>query len=61
MGCALLAWLPWDEAKNRLQLNPRKKRTNKTITVIDQIEKILTQVRKDGFAINDGELAPELY
>lgn len=61
MGRVLLAWLPWKEARKRLQLNPREKHTGRTVTDIDKLKKILTQIRRNGFAVNDGELAPELY
>jgi IclR family pca regulon transcriptional regulator len=61
MGRVLLAWLPMKEARRRLQLNPREKHTGKTVTDVDKLEEILTHVRRRGFAVNDGELAPELY
>lgn len=61
MGRVLLAWLPINEARKRLQLNPREKHTGRTVTDVDKLEEILTHVRRRGFAVNDGELAPELY
>ena len=61
MGRVLLAWLPMNEARKRLQLNPRVKHTGRTVTDVDKLEEILTHVRRRGFAVNDGELAPELY
>ena len=61
MGRVLLAWLPEKEARKRLKLNPREKHTGRTITDIGEIQQILAAVRSKGFAVNDGELAPELY
>ena len=61
MGRVLLAWLPRKEARQRLRLNPLKKQTGLTVTDIDELESILADVRLNGFAVNDGELAPELY
>ncbi len=61
MGRVLLAWLPENEARKRLRLNPREKHTERTVTEIGELESILAAVRRKGFAINDGELAPELY
>ncbi len=61
MGRVLLAWLPAGEARRRLRLNPRDKHTGRTVTDIGELESILADVRRKGFAVNDGELAPELY
>jgi IclR family pca regulon transcriptional regulator len=61
MGRVLLAWLPPEEARKRLSLHPRKKHTDTTITKLDTLLSILKKVRKDGYATNRGELAPELY
>lgn len=61
MGRVLLAWLPENEARKRLRLNPREKHTGRTVTKIGELESILAAVRRKGFAVNDGELAPELY
>jgi IclR family pca regulon transcriptional regulator len=61
MGRVLLAWLPEDEARRRLRLNPRDNHTGRTVTDIGELESILADVRRKGFAVNDGELAPELY
>ncbi len=60
MGRVLLAWLPRNEARQRLRLNPREKHTGRTETDMDKLESILAEVRRNGFAVNDGELAPEL-
>ena len=60
MGRVLLAWLPPEEARNRLMRNPRKKHTGETITKLDALLSILKKVRKDGYATNQGELASEL-
>jgi IclR family pca regulon transcriptional regulator len=61
MGRVLLAGLTRKEARKRLQSTSRKRHTGKTVTDIDKLEAILQEVRERGFAINDGELAPELY
>ncbi len=61
MGRVLLAWLPRKEARQRLRLSPLEKHTGRTETDIHKLESILTEVRRNGFAVNDGELAPELY
>lgn len=60
MGRVLLAWLPWEEARRRLRLNPREKYTGGTVTDLNKLEEILVHVRHRGFAVNNGELAPEL-
>jgi IclR family transcriptional regulator, pca regulon regulatory protein len=60
MGRVLLAWLPLEEARRRLRLNPRKKYTDRTVTGLAKLEKILAHVRRSGYAVNNGELAPEL-
>jgi len=60
MGRVLLAWLPMEEARRRLRCNPREKHTGNTVTDLDQLEAILAHVRRSGFAVNNGELAPEL-
>jgi IclR family pca regulon transcriptional regulator len=56
MGRVLLAALPEDEARRRLQAVDRIARTNKTITDLDELMTELQQVRVAGFAINDQEL-----
>ena len=61
MGRVLLAWLPREEARRRLKLNPREKHTENTTTKLDMLLSILKTVRKQGYATNAGELAPELY
>lgn len=61
MGRVLLAWLPLKNAREILRLSPREKHTERTVTKIKELEAILAKVRMDGFAVNDGELAPELY
>jgi IclR family pca regulon transcriptional regulator len=61
MGRVLLAWLPRNEARKRLELNAREKHTGRTVTDIGELESILADVRRKGFAVNHGELASELY
>ena len=60
MGRVLLAWLPREEARRRLKINPRKKHTAHTVTKLDALLAILKQVRKNGYSVNGGELASEL-
>ena len=60
MGRVLLAWLPMVEARRRLRRNPREKHTGDTVTNLNKLEAILAHVRRSGFAVNNGELAPEL-
>ena len=60
MGRVLLAWLPMEEARRRLKRNPREKHTGDTVTNLNKLEAILAHVRRSGFAVNNGELAPEL-
>ena len=61
MGRVLLGWLPIEEARRRLRLKPRKKFTGSMVTDLDKLEAILVQIRHSGFAVNNGELAHELY
>ncbi len=60
MGRVLLAWLPLDEARKCLNYSQMNKYTERTITDQKRLEEILVQVKKKGFAVNDGELALEL-
>jgi len=60
MGRVLLAWLPVDEARERLRYSHKHKHTERTITDQKKLEDILVQVRKQGFAVNDGEISEEL-
>ncbi len=61
MGRVLLAWLPMKEARKRLKCSHRNNYTRRTVTDLKKLELILSQVKKQGFAVNDGELATELY
>ena len=61
MGRVLLAWLPVEEARAYLGCSQMDKHTERTITDRKKLEQILVQVRKQGFAVNDGELATELF
>lgn len=56
MGRVLLAALPEDEARERLEASDRIKRTEKTLTDIDDLLQELERVRRNGYAINDQEL-----
>ncbi len=60
MGRVLLSGLPEDEAREILTASKREKFTEKTLTDIDAIERVLEKTRREGYALNDGELALEL-
>ena len=60
MGRVLLSGLPEDEAREILSASKREKFTEKTLTDINAIERVLEKTRREGYALNDGELAPEL-
>jgi IclR family pca regulon transcriptional regulator len=61
MGKLLLANLPEEEQRNLLSdLKPRKMGPN-TITSKSGLRADFAHVREEGFAVNDQELAPELY
>lgn len=61
MGRVLLAWLPKEVVHTRLAHSPLKKYTRRTITDQKKLEEILLQVKEQGYAVNDGELAEGLY
>ena len=56
MGRVLLAALPEEEARARIQASPRRTLTGKTVTDIDQIMELLAAARTEGHAIVDQEL-----
>jgi len=61
MGKLLLAFLPEEEQRNLLsEIRPTRMGPN-TITSKSQLRAELENVREEGFAVNDQELAPELY
>lgn len=60
MGRVLLAAQPKDEAQARLQQSERKSLTAKTVTSLESLMSILEDVCCQGYAINNGEMAPEL-
>ncbi len=57
VGKVLLAHLPRDELKKRLGLQTLKRFTHRTITNLESLLNQLAAIRKNGFAISDGELA----
>lgn len=61
MGRVLLAYLPAAEARQLLQSGEKTNFTRQTVTDIDALQQILTQVKRQGYAVNMGELAAELY
>ena len=61
MGRVLLAGLSPEAAAECLRSSRRHKHTRRTVTDLKELEDILRQVRKNGYAVNHGELAAELY
>jgi IclR family transcriptional regulator, pca regulon regulatory protein len=61
MGKLLLATLPEEEQRNLLsEIKPTRMGPN-TITSKSQLRAELENIREESFAVNDQELAPELY
>jgi IclR family transcriptional regulator, pca regulon regulatory protein len=61
MGKLLLAFLPDEEQRHLLsEIKPTRMGPN-TITSKTQLRAELENIREEGFAVNDQELAPELY
>ena len=60
MGRVLLAGLPVEEMRKRLRSAPRDACTTSTVTSVKELETIIRQVRSQGYAVNNGELSPEL-
>ena len=60
MGRVLLSGLSFEEAHDILLKSKREKFTARTLTDIKTIEKLLQKTKKEDYALNDGELAPEL-
>jgi len=56
MGRVLLAALPDEEARRRVEAMPRAPRTGRTVTDADTIMRLLDGIRRDGHAIIDQEL-----
>ena len=56
MGRVLLSALPEKELEFYLQTSKREKLTSRTVYEIDELRKIIMQVRKQGWAINEQEL-----
>ncbi len=61
LGKVLLAYLPKEEQRERLAEMQLTKRGPNTITSRKALRDELDQVVEAGFAVNDEELAPELY
>jgi IclR family pca regulon transcriptional regulator len=61
MGKLLLAHLPEEEQRHLLAELKLVKLGPNTITSKSGLRSELEHVREEGFAVNDGELAPELY
>ncbi|MBN2333850.1 MAG: IclR family transcriptional regulator [Deltaproteobacteria bacterium] len=60
MGRVMLAALPTDDARERLLRSKREQLTATTIISLESLLDILDVVRRQGYAINNGEMAPEL-
>jgi IclR family pca regulon transcriptional regulator len=61
MGKILLAYLPEDEQRDRITAMDLTKRGPNTITSKTVLRRELEEVANAVFAVNDEELAPELY
>jgi IclR family pca regulon transcriptional regulator len=61
MGRVLLAHLPPAEARCRILESRREVYTPRTLVDAEAIMTVLEQVRKEGYAVNGGELAQELW
>ena len=57
LGHVLLAHLPRDQQIERLELRPRVKLSERTLTDLDALLARLDQVKKKGHAVSDGENA----
>jgi IclR family transcriptional regulator, pca regulon regulatory protein len=57
LGHILLAHLPRDEQIKRLDSRPRLKLSERTLTDLDALLNRLDQVRRQGYAVSDGENA----
>jgi IclR family pca regulon transcriptional regulator len=57
LGHAILAYLPRDQQIERLEAAERIKLSERTLTDLDQLLARLDEVRKQGYAISDGENA----
>jgi IclR family pca regulon transcriptional regulator len=57
LGHAMLAYLPKDEQVERLEASERVKLSERTLTELKDLLTRLDQVRKQGYAISDGENA----
>lgn len=60
MGRVLLADLPEAQWAERLRATPITAHTARTVTEVDRLIEVLTQVRKQGWALVDEELEPGL-
>lgn len=60
MGRVLLAGMPEKKALEILRSTKRKKITERTVTGMKELMSILQRVRRQGFSVNNGELALEL-
>jgi DNA-binding IclR family transcriptional regulator len=55
LGKAILAQLPWDEAKGVLQAVPRQRLTSKTRVDLVEIRRDFERIREMGYAVDDEE------
>lgn len=57
LGHVILAWLPADRQRDIIERSNRVKVSEKTLTRVDELLQRLKQVRKQGYAVSDGENA----
>lgn len=57
LGHAILAWLPLERQRDIIERSNRVKVSEKTLTRVDELLRRLQQVRKQGYAVSDGENA----
>ena len=60
IGQAMLAYLPSDAQAEFLELAPRVKLTDRTLTSMTELRKRFKEVRARGYAVSDGETIPGL-
>jgi DNA-binding IclR family transcriptional regulator len=61
LGKVLLAHLPADELRRRMEGVEFEPFTSRTVTSLPQLERILEQIRADGIGRDEGEHTPFVY
>lgn len=59
VGLVLLAFAP-PEVQERVLAAPLKRYSGKTITEPERLRRVLADVRRDGYALSDGQIEPEV-